>query len=173
MNSLGARKPLILGEWGTPHTTRPRHLYGQPSTEPIYNLDNVPESDMGPGQTYYDAVPVANFLNTQWSTMKANIRAGTNQVCVGGFIFDWVDEYWKGNDLNMQVGGPQAGFRQDTFAGGYHDEAGFGVTGAVNQSTYGQNKPNISRQLFKGFHAVKVFFNASSHSGGELYLNRP
>lgn len=173
MTSLGARKPLNLGEWGTPHTTRPRAFYGQANTQPIWNLDNVDEDDMGPGKTWFDAVPVADFLNTQWGTMKANIRAGTNQVCVGGFIFDWCDEYWKANNMNQQVGGPQAAFQGAAFAGGYWDEAGFGVTGAVSQNTYGPNKPNISRALFKGFHAVKVFFNASSHSGGELYQNRP
>jgi hypothetical protein len=43
------------------------------------------------------------------------------------------------------------------------------VTGSVNQSTYGPGKPNISRTLFKGYDAVKTFFNASSQSGGELY----
>jgi hypothetical protein len=53
--------------------------------------------------------------------------------------------------------------------GSYYDEAGFGVTSAVDQSTYGLGKPNISRTLFKGYDAVKKFYNASSHSGGELY----
>jgi len=172
MNSfqMPLKKPLILGEWGTPHTTRPIGVYGQPSTQPVANLDDVPESQMGSGQPYFDAQPVATFLNTQWNTIKANLRAGPNQVCAGGFIFDWCDEYWKGNNNNMQIGGPSAGFLGGAFAGGYWDEAGFGITSAVDQSTYGQGKRNISRRLFKSYGAVKTFYNASSESGDELYV---
>jgi hypothetical protein len=172
MNSFQTllKKPLILGEWGTPHTTRPIGVYGQSSTQPVTNLDDVPESQMGPGQPYFAAQPVATFLNTQWNTIKANLKAGPNQVCAGGFIFDWCDEYWKGNNNNMQVGGPDGSFKGGAFAGGYWDEAGFGVTSAVDQSTYGQGKPNISRRLLKGYSAVKTFYNASSDLGDELYL---
>jgi len=103
MNSFQTpvRKPLILGEWGTPHTTRPIGIYGQSSTQPVTNLDDVPESQMGTGQPYFNAQPVATFLNTQWNTIKTNLKAGTNQVCAGGFIFDWCDEYWKGNNNFM------------------------------------------------------------------------
>jgi hypothetical protein len=166
----GPKKPLILGEWGTPHTTRPVGVYGTDATTPVTNLDDVPESQMGAGQPYFAAVPVATFLNKQWNTIKANLASsGTDQVCVGGFIFDWCDEYWKANNNNVQVGGPEARFQGGAFAGGYWDEAGFGITSAVDQSTYGQGKPNISRSLYKGYDAVKTFYNASSQPGSELY----
>jgi hypothetical protein len=170
MNSLSRKKPLILGEWGTPHTTRPMGIYGQTSTQPVSNLDDVPESQMGTGQPYFAAQPVATFLTTQWNTIKSNVKAGPNQVCVGGFIFDWCDEYWKGNNNNVQIGGPNGDFQQGAFAGGYWDEAGFGVSSAVNQSAYGGSNPNISRTFFKGYGAVKTFYNASSDVGDELYL---
>ena len=55
------------------------------------------------------------------------------------------------------------------FAGSYYDEAGFGVTSSVDHSLYGGSNPNITRKLFKGYDAVKTFYNASSHSGGDLY----
>lgn len=177
MNSFQTvvRKPLILGEWGTPDTTRPIGVYGQSSRTPLSNLDDVPESQMGTGQPYFAAQPVATFLTTQWNTIKANLNAGSSQVCAGGFIFDWCDEYWKGDPDNpnppvVQIGGPDGAFQGDAFAGGYWDEAGFGVTSAVDQSTYGQGKPNISRSLFKGYNAVKDFYIASSDLAGELYL---
>jgi hypothetical protein len=174
MRSLGGKnKPLILGEWGTPHTTRPAPAYyGQNVIQPIINLDDVPESDMGPGRPYYDAQPVARFLNTQWNTITGNIGAGNNQVCVGGFIFDWCDEYWKANNNNVQVGGPNPNFQGSAFAGGYWDEAGFGLSSAVDQSLYGNGQPDISRTLFLGYNAVSTFFNASSHSGGELTVTK-
>jgi hypothetical protein len=167
------KKPLILGEWGTPHTTRPIGVYGQPSKQPVTNLDDVPQSQMETGQPYFAAQPVATFLNTQWNTIKTNLMAGSNQVCVGGFIFDWCDEYWKAGNNNVQIGGPSDGFQGGAFAGGYWDEAGFGVSSAVNQSTYGQGKPNISRTFFKGYNAVKDFYNAASDAAGELYLTAP
>ena len=170
MNSLGIKKPLIFGEWGTPHTTRPIGVYGQTSTQPIRNLDEVPERQMEPGQPYFKAQPVAKFLTTQWDTIKINLKGGSNQVCAGGFIFDWCDEFWKGNNNNIQIGGPDGSFNGDAFAGGYWDEAGFGITSAVNQSTYGQGKPNISRSSFKGYDGVKAFYGAASDSAGELYL---
>jgi hypothetical protein len=169
MNSLGTKKPLIFGEWGTPHTTRPVGIYGQSAKLPISNLDDVPKSQMGTGQPYFAAQPVETFLKTQWNTIKSNLTAGSNQVCVGGFIFDWCDEYWKGNNNNVQVGGPNINFQGGAFAGGYWDEAGFGVTSAVNQGAYGQGNP-ISRNLFKGYDAVKDFYNAVSDLGRELYL---
>jgi hypothetical protein len=171
MNSFSLKKPLILGEWGTPHTTRPAPgSYGQNVALPITNLDDVPESQMGMGKPYFAAQPVATFLDTQWDTIKANLKAGDNQVCAGGFIFDWCDEYWKANNNNVQQGGPDTHFNRSAFAGNYWDEAGFGVTSAVDQSAYGPNKPNISRTLFKGYHAVKTFYSASSELGDELYL---
>jgi hypothetical protein len=163
------RKPLILGEWGTPHTTRPIGVYGQAAKQPVSNLDDVPESQMGQGKPYFDAQPVATFLTTQWNTVKANIGSNANQVCVGGFVFDWCDEYWKGNNVNVQVGGPNIDFQFSAFAGGYWDEAGFGVTSSVDQSTYGPTKPNITRTLFKGYYAVKDFYGSSSWTAGELY----
>ena len=164
-------KPLILGEWGTPHTTRPGNLYKQVCIEPVVNLDDVPENNMGPNKTYFAAVPVSKFLNEQWDTIKGNLANKDEQVCVGGFIFDWSDEYWKAGDayISRQVGGPNPGFNGGAFAGGYWDEAGFGVTSAVDLNLYGSGKPNISRSLFKGYFAVKEFYNASSHTGKELY----
>ena len=51
MKSLGVTKPMIVGEYGTPHTTRPAAgVYGTTSIEPITNLDDVPASEMGKGK---------------------------------------------------------------------------------------------------------------------------
>jgi len=127
---------------------------------------------MGKGKPYFDAVPVGDFLTEQWDTIKANLKkpgyahnrnAGAVRVCVGRFIFDWCDEYWKGNNRGVQVGGPNPGFLGAAFAGGYWDEAGFGVTGAVSGADAS------GRPVFKGYNAMKSFYAESSHRGQELY----
>jgi hypothetical protein len=82
------------------------------------------------------------------------VTAGNDQVCVGGLIFDWSDEYWKGNNANLQVGGPDLNFQGGSFAGGYADEAGYGLSSSVPNSQYGSGQPNIVRTFFKAYNAV-------------------
>ena len=171
MTSLNKTKPLILGEWGTPHSTRQAPgVYGNDgSGGPPTNLDNVPQNQMGPGQPYFAATTTSQFLTTQWQTIRANVGAGTNQVCVGGFIFDWCDEYWKGGNPNVQQGGPSQGFQGGAFAGGYWDEAWFGITSAVDQSQYGNNQPNINRTLFAAYAGIRAFYTSTTHLASPLY----
>jgi hypothetical protein len=124
---------------------------------------------MGPGQPYFAATTTSQFLTTQWQTIIANVGAGTNQVCVGGFIFDWCDEYWKGGNPNVQQGGPNQGFQGGAFAGGYWDEAWFGITSAVDQSQYGNNQPNINRTLFAAYAGIRAFYTSTTHLASPLY----
>jgi hypothetical protein len=89
MTDLNKTKPLILGEWGTPHSTRPAvtppadpppgyyGTTGLPTVAPI-NLDTIPQNQMGQGQPYFAATTTSQFLTTQWQTIRANIGAGTN-----------------------------------------------------------------------------------------------
>jgi hypothetical protein len=168
-NVLNFKKPLILTEFGTPHTTRPVGVYGQNATTPIANLDDVPENQMGTGQPYFAATTTTNFITSLWNAITANVGAGNDQVCVGGFIFDWSDEYWKGNNVNVQVGGPDVNFKGGAFAGSYADEAGYGLSSSVPNSQYGSGQPNIVRTFFKAYNAVTTLYNASSNTGKELY----
>jgi hypothetical protein len=96
-------------------------------------LDTIPQNQMGQGQPYFAATTTSQFLTTQWQTIGANVGAGTNPVCVSGFIFDWSDEYWKAGDASNHLGGPDQGFKGGAFAGGYADEAWYGITSAVDQ----------------------------------------
>ncbi len=175
MTSLNIKKPLILGEWGTPHSTRqaPGVYGGNGSAGSPTNLDDVLQDQMGPLKPYFDATTTSQFLTTQWQTIKANVGAGPNQVCVGGFIFDWCDEYWKAQPNNpnptVQLGGPNQDFQGGAFAGGYWDEAWFGITSAVDQSQYGGANPNISRTLFKAYAGVLAFYTSTTHLGTPLY----
>jgi hypothetical protein len=172
MNQLGVKKPMFLGEFGTPHTTRPApSVYGKSAITPIINLDDVAPAEIGPGKPYYDAVETGAFLRGLWKVVTGNIGANTTQVCVGGLIFEWSDEYWKaGNQFrSVQTGGPNPAFQGGAFAGSYGDEAGYGLTSDVDGSLYGPGMPNIVRTFFKGYEAASDFYNASSHTGGELY----
>jgi hypothetical protein len=168
-NTLNFKKPMIVTEFGTPHTTRPAGVYGQNVTTPIFNLDDVPEDQMGPGKPFFAATTTTNFITSLWNAITANVGAGGDQVCVGGFIFEWADEYWKGDNVNVQVGGPNPDFLGGAFAGGYGDEAGYGLSSSVSNSQYGQGKPNIVRTFFKAYTAVTTLYNASSPTGTELY----
>ena len=134
-----------------------------------FNLDDVAPSQIGPRKDYFDAKETGAFLTGLWDIITANIGAKGAQVCVGGFVFAWSDEYYKAGPgfQSKQVGNPN--FVGGSLAGSYYDEAGFGVTSDVDASAYGAGKPNITRVLFKGYQAVKVFYNASSHTGGDLY----
>jgi hypothetical protein len=172
MTLLNKKKPLILGEWGTSHSTRGPDVYGKEAkpTDPTLDLDSIPDDQMGPDRTYKYAEPTSSFMATQWSTIKGNIASGKDQVCVGGFIFDWADEYWKANDPNNHVGGPNQHFTQ-AFAGGYWDEAWFGINSAVPFQAYGSGKPQITRQQFKAYGGVKTFYKmaGSTPMASELY----
>lgn len=169
MQGLNKKKPMIVGEWGTPHTTRPApNYYGQDVITPIQNLDNVKANQMGTGKPYSQARPVATFLTSAYTVIQANFSAGSNQVCAGGFLFSWCDEYWKGNNDNVQQGGPAIDFQGGSWAGSYEDEAGFGINSAVQMAKYGKVLP-INRQQFKGYAAIKKLYQASSATGGELY----
>ena len=173
MSSLNKTKPLILGEWGTPHSTRQAPgVYGNDgSGGPPINLDDIPQNQMGQGEPYFAATTTSQFLTTQWQTITANVGAGTNQVCVGGFIFDWSDEYWKAGDPSNHFGGPDQGFKGGAFAGGYADEAWYGITSAVDQSQYGNNQPNINRTLFDAYAGIQAFYTSTTHLGSPLYGN--
>ena len=107
MTTLKRSKPFILAEWGTPHSTCPQGTYGHAggSVLPI-NLDTISESEMGKGKPYFDATTTAKFLTSEWDTIKANIAAKGNQVCAGGFIFDWCDEYRKGTIPTIMLAVP-------------------------------------------------------------------
>jgi hypothetical protein len=168
-NTLNFKKPLIVTEFGTPHTTRPAALYGRNVRRPIFNLDDVPENQMGQGQPFFAATTTTNFITSLWNAITANVGAGSDQVCVGGFIFEWSDEYWKGDNADEQVGGPDVNFQGGAFAGGYADEAGYGLSSSVPNSQYGSGQPNIVRTFFKAYNAVTTLYNASSPTGTELY----
>ena len=169
MTSLNKTKPLILGEWGTPHSTRQASVYGNDgSGGPPINLDDIPQSEMGPNQPYVDATTTSQFLTTQWQTIRANVGAGTGQVCVGGFIFEWSDEYWKADDASNHLGGPDQSFKGGAFAGGYADEAWYGITSAVDQSEYGTGQP-INRTLFDAYAGIRAFYTSTTHLASSLY----
>jgi hypothetical protein len=69
----------------------------------------------------------------------------------------------------VQLGGPDQGFQGGAFAGGYWDEAWFGITSAVDQSQYGGGNPNINRTPFNAYAAVQAFYTSTTRLGSPLY----
>jgi len=65
-------------------------------------------------------------------TVKDNTNAGAGtQVCAGGFIFGFADEWYKAGNPNNHLAGPDFSFKGTLFAGGYFDEGWFGLTQAI------------------------------------------
>jgi hypothetical protein len=165
MTTLGKTKPLIVGEFGTPHSTRAVPNYGTTSSN-VKNLDDIPASQMGAGQPYYDAEPAGSFLTKQMQTVKDNTgAAASTQVCAGGFIFGFADEWYKAGNPNSQLGGPNNAFQNPLFAGGYFDESWFGLTQGVSSALYTNGQP-LARPTNLAYAAVKKFYNAAMPGGG-------
>jgi len=96
------------------------------------------------------------------------VTAGNDQVCVGGLI-RLVRRILEGKQREYAGGGPDVNFQGGSFAGGYADEAGYGLSSSVPNSQYGSGQPNIVRTFFKAYNAVTTLYNASSNTGKELY----
>jgi hypothetical protein len=63
MDKLG-KKPLLIGEFGTPHSTRTPEVYskGAPGTPPIVELDSVQANQFAKGQPYEGGRSQGDFL---------------------------------------------------------------------------------------------------------------
>lgn len=97
-------KPLLITEFGSPGTTH--DAQGE--------IVSLPQN--GKGQ--------ADYLAAHWRDIAAHANK-----CSGGYAFQWVDEWWKGNywlELNPSPCAPNPGF-----PGGWGDEEGFGLVAVM------------------------------------------
>lgn len=171
MNQLAIQKPMIVGEFGIQHSTRPDGIYGTANTaNPV---------ELGNGQPWITGAPnngdPTPFMTRMLDSLYDDLDDGAGQVAVGGYVFSYADEYWKGDPSNpvppsAHVGGPNGGFQNDAFPGGYWDEAWFGLTSSLDPSVYTNNQLPVSRTFFPAYYAVQNHFDDTSHHGSELYV---
>lgn len=171
MGQLGVQKPMIVGEFGIQHSTRPEGIYGTTNTaNPV---------ELGNGQPWITGAPnngdPTPFMTRMLNTLYGDLDDGAGQVAVGGYVFSYADEYWKGDPSNpvppsTHVGGPDGAFQHDAFPGGYWDEAWFGLSSSLDPSVYTNNQLPVSRTFFPAYYAVQNHFDDTSHLGSELYV---
>jgi hypothetical protein len=99
-------KPLLITEFGCPASRHdPNTAY--PQGKPIEQGDNAADQSA--------------YVLVHWKDIAAN-----REVCSGGYIFEWCDEWWKqgGFPVFDHDGSPRAA---GEFPGGWYDEEWFGI----------------------------------------------
>ena len=113
-------KPLIVSEWGTPVAFHPN---GDP-----YKGEEWPKRRIGELTKYVGDLAI--------EIDKNSIQNGG--VALGGFYFEYSDEWWKAGDNCIQLTNPKA--PNPKFPGGFDDEAWFGL------NSIAEGKPNVLTQ---------------------------
>ncbi|MBN2482890.1 MAG: hypothetical protein JXD21_01650 [Candidatus Omnitrophica bacterium] len=107
----------------------------------------------GEGYSHQEAQEYqAEYLGNAWKDIEYNSAGYGAGNAVGGFVFEWLDEWWKAyepfcHDTARLSAGP--------FLSGYYREEWFGITGQGN----GEHSPFL-RQLKKAYFTYKKLWNA-------------
>jgi hypothetical protein len=102
-------KPLLMTEFGCPAST---HVPDQPY--PQGQCEELPDN----------AAAQAEYVITHWSDIVAH-----RDVCSGGYVFEWCDEWWKqGHPVDQHKGSPA---KAAPFPGGWWDDEWFGICSAA------------------------------------------
>jgi hypothetical protein len=119
-NTANNQKPLVISEFGAPAST---HVSAN-STEAVLLPDN--------------ANATGQYIKVCWTPgwrqddiMSNNAYNGSTdcKVCAGGFVFEWTDEWVKGDKQAWDHSGSATDKHTQTFPGGYWDEKWFGING--------------------------------------------
>jgi hypothetical protein len=165
MDKLG-KKPLLIGEFGTLHSTRTPQVYSDgrtkhaPGIGQVVELDSVKAGDFDKGKPYEGGRSQGDYLATEWKFIKDDYsKPGSGSTVSGGFVFNWCDEWYKhGGDPNVHAGGPNLAFFGPTFAGGYWDEKWFGITDSLPQNFYDGSKTPVKRVTHSGYVELKTMY---------------
>jgi len=113
-------KPLIVAEWGTPASYHPN---GNPD-----KAEEFPAGKVHQLMSYVGGLAKEIGDNS--------IQKGG--IAMGGFYFEYSDEWWKAGDNCIQLPNPNA--PNAKFPGGFDDEAWFGL------NSIAEGKPNVLTQ---------------------------
>lgn len=109
-------RPFLITEFGCPASTR--------QGSAVVEL---------PG----GATAQADYIEAHWNDITRH--HGLN-LCSGGYVFSWSDEWWKAGDITQHDGHPTCGVGQ--FPGGCPDEEWFGINSiAVGTKDDGTPRP--------------------------------
>ena len=95
-----------------------------------------------PTGTALPAADQGDWVTNFWGVVKANVadnskinQAGTTNFASGGYIFEWIDEWWKNGNPTQKDAAVATG-ANNVFPGGWDDEEYFGMmVGALSGRT--------------------------------------
>lgn len=102
-----SNRPLFIGEFGPPASTR------DANSKPIQMPNNA--QDQG------------DYLTVHWEDILNN-----RDVCCGGLVFEWVDEWWKHGNPSAHDATPT---QNGAYPGGWADEEWFGLFSVAMKSS--------------------------------------
>jgi len=124
-------KPLLIGEWGCPGTTR------KTKSDPFSISDDFNETKPVDSQTLQDTW-ISSMLNDLYTDKGSSGNKKHMDYCIGGFLFEYADEWWD----QVAPDGVAAEYKltngkvvpykwcsgfSGSFPGGYTDLDGFGL----------------------------------------------
>lgn len=115
--AAASNRPLIIGEFGPPASTR----------DSSGNIVQMPNN----------AKLQADYLQVHWEDIMDN-----RDVCCGGLVFEWTDEWWKHENPSSHDATPAA---NAAYPGGWGDEEWFGLNAVAMISSSSSASAYASR----------------------------
>jgi len=112
-----SNKPLIIGEYGPPASTR----------DSKGEITTMEDNAFAQGQ----------YIVSHWNDILVN-RA----TCSGGFVFEWVDEWWKHSDPTTH---DASNAPNGAYPGGHGDEEWFGMHSVAMASANAKPEDYLTR----------------------------
>ncbi|MBI4397155.1 MAG: hypothetical protein HY548_08675 [Elusimicrobia bacterium] len=176
-NNTTADNPSNLDFWGVT-------LYRGPSFQTAFS-DFVSRSDKPMwvaefGSDAYNSASAAEDESTQasvvrslWLEIEANLSATVNgKAVLGGNVFEWSDEWWKGKKTTLGDGGTGGDFAHDT--GTDWTNANYADT-SMQEEWWGLvaiSSSNIYRRPREAYYTLQSLWNPSTPSSGVVFNSK-